>query len=124
MRTPFHGSRPSGSSSGKTQRLLASRAASRVARPAARWSARFVMPPTKRTSQVPETTTSGRRRTTRVMSRRSGRPYSIALFAVVEELDGVLPDLGGAVGLLLLAQRPAWDGSIASMPASPRAHSR
>jgi hypothetical protein len=70
----LHGSRSSSICSGKTHRLAASRTASMVASPAARWSD-WLKPNTVSTSWLPVSTTSGlNRRISRQMSRRRSRP--------------------------------------------------
>ena len=78
QRTPFHGSSPWSTSSGKIHRLPASVAASSVARPTALWSGVFQKPPWKVSRWLRVMTSSGRcRRIAAAISRRRGRPYSI-----------------------------------------------
>ncbi len=75
--TPPHGSSPSVSWSGNTQRLPASRTASRVARPVAMWSAWLSIVPPQVSRKLLVITISGRcRRTTAQIARRSATPYS------------------------------------------------
>ena len=110
-RTPDHGSRPSSSSSGNTQRFPASRAASSAARPTSRWSAMFRPPKPHRSSKFESTSTSGRcRRIARARSRRSSSPPSITPSRWVEELDGVDTDERGAGALLVPTERSRLGG--------------
>ena len=105
-RTPPHGSTPSTSWSWKTQRLPASRTASRTACPAAMWSAWLRLRPPKVSWKLPVITISGRcRRMTAVISRRSGHAVLQDPVGLVQELDGVDPDDPGRLDLLGLAHR-------------------
>ena len=73
--SPFHGSYPSATSSGKIQRLPQSLAASSTQMPTARWSAWFDIPGRNRSSWLPVTTTSGLSR--RIARQRSRRRPSV-----------------------------------------------
>ena len=120
-RTPDHGSRPSSSSSGKTHRLPASRAASSAASPTTRWSAMFNPPNPHRSSKFASTSTLGPVPTDGpgqvAAQRETGLDHTVA---VVEELDRVDADVRGAGALLVAPQRSGLVGMHAVDPGLAR----
>ena len=111
-RTPPHGSRPSVSCSGKTQRLPASRTASSTALPTAMWSAWLRLRPPQVSRKLPVITMSGRwRRTTRGdRARAAGRRTRGCRRGGRRNSTSETPTIRGRLDLLGLADPAALVG--------------